>query len=278
MKKFSTFQAYAKLWPEYRFCFIGDNGQADVLCSEYIMKHFPDRAAACFIHQVQPLSKTLTSLRKPTIESWAERRIFFFGSYVGAAFAAYKADLLSIADVAEITRDAVADYEAEYSKRRFLNFMVDIPVPGESMTAASSEEAEKKADEDILKQLQADLKKVNPLFKANSLEEIHIAGIEHDVDRLKRYTATPADTNWSSASWWDLEDDAEGYDGRTSVELGRSSVLPRRSNVSQAIPEVEVELENRSHRNTKQDDAQIPLMRRSEDSTLEAKDSESVPL
>jgi len=240
MKKFSTFQAYAKLWPEYKFCFIGDNGQADVLVSEYIMKHYPDRAAACFIHQVCPVSKTLTSLRKPTVESWAERRIFFFGSYIGAAFAAHQAGLLSLSDVAEIARDAVGDYEAEYSKRRFLNFMVvsrhakvdRLSTPSDPDSPRSSHVSEDTAaDVTVLKQMQGDLQKVNALLKENSMEEIRLAGV-NDAERLRRYTSLPPDTNWSRTDWWDLEDEAE-------------FVPDEADSPSKSIAEIEVEMADR---------------------------------
>jgi len=221
MKKFSTFQAYAKLWPEYRFVFIGDNGQADVLVSEFITKRYPERTAACFIHQVQPLAGTLTTLKDPSLETWAEKRIYFFGSYIGAALGAFKAKLLSVTDVAEVARHTVEDYEAEYSKRRFLSFMDDLPAPPSSRWSSRSAspaspaaglqsqcsaeaQEEEPGDDAVMKQLSADLMKANQLFRKHGIPEVRFPALK-DSDRVTRFTASPT-TGWNNSSWWDLQD------------------------------------------------------------------------
>ncbi len=37
-KKFSNMDEYSQLYPEYRFVFVGDNGQGDVRAAELMMR------------------------------------------------------------------------------------------------------------------------------------------------------------------------------------------------------------------------------------------------
>jgi hypothetical protein len=49
--KFSRFMQYAQIFPEYKFLFIGDNGQGDVGAGEQMLAEMPDRCTV-FIHDV----------------------------------------------------------------------------------------------------------------------------------------------------------------------------------------------------------------------------------
>lgn len=51
-KKILNFEQYVKLYPEYTFVFIGDNGQADVSVGEYMLTNMNERMDLVLIHKV----------------------------------------------------------------------------------------------------------------------------------------------------------------------------------------------------------------------------------
>lgn len=109
--KARSFFAYAKLYPEYNYVWVGDNGQGDVLAAE-LMRDSCDAVRACFIHEVAPIEQTLTSLPRPTREAWATRQIYFFRTYVGASLTAFQVGLITAEDVAEVVEEAIGDVES----------------------------------------------------------------------------------------------------------------------------------------------------------------------
>ena len=84
-KKYENFAAYASLYPEYKFLFIGDNGQADVAAAELMADAFKGRIEAVYIHQVKPIEETFGYEGPQTLAKWRRMGVHFFSTYVGAA-------------------------------------------------------------------------------------------------------------------------------------------------------------------------------------------------
>jgi len=116
-QKLRCFAKYAELYPEYRFVFVGDNGQADVLAAELMQQH-SDQVLGCFMHEVSPIQATLSTKEAPTYETWKASGIHFFRTYVGAALSAYHADLISLESLAGVAKESVDDYYIEMHERR----------------------------------------------------------------------------------------------------------------------------------------------------------------
>jgi len=120
-RKFNKFFTYSRLYPEYRYIFVGDNGQGDLLAAEMMVQALPE-VLGCFIHEVQPISRTLTSLEKPDRVAWAAKRIFFFRTYVGAAIAAFNEQLINVEALAEVVVEAIEDYRVDMHKHGLRHF------------------------------------------------------------------------------------------------------------------------------------------------------------
>merc|ERR1712032_267093 len=83
--------------------------------AELMVQSSPE-VVSCFIHEVQPISRTLTSLQAPDRRAWEAKRIFFFCTYVGAATAAFKEQIIGVEELAEMVVEAVDDYRVEMHK------------------------------------------------------------------------------------------------------------------------------------------------------------------
>ena len=98
-RKLSNFQAYADLFGEYDFVFVGDSSQGDASFGAAMLEQDPDRVRAVLIHDV---AQTPAAQR----EDWARRGVSFFDNYVGAARIACERGLVDadawrrVADVA----------------------------------------------------------------------------------------------------------------------------------------------------------------------------------
>jgi hypothetical protein len=108
LKKFENFSQYAKLYPEFKFVFIGDNGQGDVRAAELITEAHPGQVEACFMHQVQPIHKTPGYVNYSTLAKWEKLNIFFFSTYIGAALKAAQLNLIHPSGLRRICEDACA--------------------------------------------------------------------------------------------------------------------------------------------------------------------------
>lgn len=86
-KKFDNWLQLRQLYPEYQAVFIGDSGQGDALFGARAARIHPELRAV-FIHDVTGLSETEKA-------DFALKRVYVFGSYVGAATHALKLDLIS---------------------------------------------------------------------------------------------------------------------------------------------------------------------------------------
>ena len=146
VQKFRTYLQYLDLYPESKFVFVGDNGQADSFAAEIMANlslmpeaevathnkslnrgmrksiQFADygkQFVAAFIHKVQAIPHTLTHYAdalKVDHQDWIRERekdnIYFFETYVEAALKAYGAKpepLLTLEDLYDIGYAAVVD-------------------------------------------------------------------------------------------------------------------------------------------------------------------------
>ncbi|KAE9295919.1 hypothetical protein PF008_g24151 [Phytophthora fragariae] len=98
--KLDNFSRFAALFPEFKFVFFGDSGQGDALLASRLLKNCPEQVLGTFIHDVNPIfALTGDGGRKRT---YAAEGVEFFGTYAGAALAAYKKGLISAADVVAV--------------------------------------------------------------------------------------------------------------------------------------------------------------------------------
>jgi hypothetical protein len=100
--KFENFSRYVQLYPEYGFVFTGDSGQGDVLFGEQILSTWPEQVRAVFIHDVVA---TPESVR----QTWRDKRVFFFDTYVGAAVEAFEVGVIARDGVARVVGAARED-------------------------------------------------------------------------------------------------------------------------------------------------------------------------
>jgi len=100
--KFENFSRYVQLYPEYGFVFTGDSGQGDVVFGEQILATWPEQVRAVFIHDVVA---TPESVR----QTWRDKRVFFFDTYVGAAVEAFEVGVIARDGVARVVGAARED-------------------------------------------------------------------------------------------------------------------------------------------------------------------------
>lgn len=85
-KKYETWEQVQQLYPEYGSVFVGDSGQGDALFGEKAHAANADLRGV-FIHNV-------TDLDEAGKAEWAEKGVFIFDTYVGAATKAYQQGLI----------------------------------------------------------------------------------------------------------------------------------------------------------------------------------------
>lgn len=100
--KLENFSRYVQLYPEYGFVFTGDSGQGDVVFGEQLLASWPEQVRAVFIHDV-------VATPEPVRQSWRDKRIFFFDTYVGAAVEAFEVGVISRDGVARVVHAARED-------------------------------------------------------------------------------------------------------------------------------------------------------------------------
>jgi hypothetical protein len=104
-KKLENFRQYRMVYPEYGFVFIGDSGQGDVYFGENIRSLARDAVKGVFIHDV-------VSTSEGAREDFRKRGVFFFDTYVGAAWEAYRLGLIQREGLARVAAAAVAQMRA----------------------------------------------------------------------------------------------------------------------------------------------------------------------
>jgi hypothetical protein len=139
-RKFFNFERFRRIFPEFRFVFVGDNGQGDVRAAELMMEQQQtlqkqqkqqkqqqlqhqldvkeEKTAAVsmlplvLIHQVQPVEQTPGYSAATSRTQWQRQNIVFFQSYVGAAHIAYAQRLISLGGLRHVCCSAVAEFNA----------------------------------------------------------------------------------------------------------------------------------------------------------------------
>uniref|UniRef100_A0A0A9YAN8 Phosphatidate phosphatase APP1 catalytic domain-containing protein n=1 Tax=Lygus hesperus TaxID=30085 RepID=A0A0A9YAN8_LYGHE len=109
--KYTNFFEYATLYPEYHFVFVGDNGQADVLTGEMMIRSFRSRISLVLIHLVQPIELTPGYTRQRYNE-WYSIGIRFFRTYVGAGLEACLASIIHPRGLRRIMQRCVTEFFA----------------------------------------------------------------------------------------------------------------------------------------------------------------------
>ncbi|MBX7097420.1 MAG: hypothetical protein K1X89_06900 [Myxococcaceae bacterium] len=99
-QKVKNFERHQALFPEYRYAFVGDNGQGDVLAGRGMAATRPDRIAGVFIHQVAPRTDA------------QDDGITYFQTYVGAARAALAQGLISPQGAATVAQDVLGSLDS----------------------------------------------------------------------------------------------------------------------------------------------------------------------
>lgn len=129
--KFSNFREFAQVYPEYRFVFVGDSGQADALTAQLmVMQNSTDpasRVLTTFIHDIrrfendtESASNSFASLlqRQDLVVSESSasgRGVIVFRNYIQAAVIAYAHsaaldDLITAEGLATITKAALEQF------------------------------------------------------------------------------------------------------------------------------------------------------------------------
>jgi len=129
--KFANFSRFAEVYPEYRFVFVGDSGQADALTAQLMVtRNSTDEASSVlttFIHDIrrsendaESASKTFVSLlQHPDLlvseTSASGRGVIVFRNYIQAAVIAYLnrttlEDLITAEELATITKAALEQF------------------------------------------------------------------------------------------------------------------------------------------------------------------------
>jgi len=87
-KKFDNWQQYRQLFPEYKSVFIGDSGQGDAIFGAKAVSTAPSDMKAVFIHNV-------TNMSPEDRQAMAQKGVFVFDTYVGAATEAFRRGLIT---------------------------------------------------------------------------------------------------------------------------------------------------------------------------------------
>lgn len=82
-KKLESFEQFMELYPEFKFIFVGDNGQADYAAGLMMCRKFPHNVEQVWIHAVKPLRDTFGY--DESNESDDQLSLRFFEDYVLAA-------------------------------------------------------------------------------------------------------------------------------------------------------------------------------------------------
>jgi hypothetical protein len=110
-QKLKVVEHLALLFPEYALVFIGDSGQGDVYVGQGLYEQFGSRVKGVFIHDVT-LPHDEISPPKYDRNALADKGIYFFDTYVGAATKAYELGLISADGFASVIAAAKNGYAA----------------------------------------------------------------------------------------------------------------------------------------------------------------------
>jgi hypothetical protein len=123
--KFKNFKNFAEIYPEYRYVFVGDSGQADALTAR-LMVTGESRVITTFIHDLRQsesdrksVSPAFTSLPMDLVvrkTSATGRGVIVFRNYIDAAVIAHAhsatlGDLVTAEALARVTREALQEFQ-----------------------------------------------------------------------------------------------------------------------------------------------------------------------
>lgn len=103
-KKLENIQHYRQLFPEYRLVWVGDTRQADLEVGQRLLAEAPDQTAGVFIHDV-------TGVGPSERTAYARTGLFVFDTFIGAAAAAHRQGLISLAGRDDVVRETMAALE-----------------------------------------------------------------------------------------------------------------------------------------------------------------------
>ena len=134
-KKLERFEAFAALYPEAAWVFVGDNGQGDVLVAESLYRRArapaksggppPLPLAACFINRAVPVLATLSALRhrqanKPAwLAEWRGEGIHVHKTHVGMAVQAHTLGLMDAAGLRRVALEAAWGFASSRAAHAF---------------------------------------------------------------------------------------------------------------------------------------------------------------
>ncbi len=101
-KKVMGFREYQKLFPEYRFVFLGDSGQGDAIAGERMRDESGAVMEAVFIHDV-------VNTGENERERLRKKAVYFNDTYIGAALDAYTHGLIDAEGLGHVAREAVRE-------------------------------------------------------------------------------------------------------------------------------------------------------------------------
>jgi len=109
LRKYENFINYIKLYPEFTFVWVGDNGQSDYFTAVKIIESHREIIDHVFIHVVQPVDKTFGWDANCT----ANDKICFFDNYVDAALHAHSVlEMFDRRGLRRLCRTTVKQFEA----------------------------------------------------------------------------------------------------------------------------------------------------------------------
>jgi len=109
-KKAQNFREFSAIYPEYKYVFVGDNGQGDLAAGESMYEHAPDRLEALYVQVVQDRGKTYGYDPDRWRRNGLAARICFFENYPDAALDAAHKGLIRPKGVRRVCQAAVRDF------------------------------------------------------------------------------------------------------------------------------------------------------------------------
>lgn len=124
--KFESFKKMASYYPEYDYIWIGDSGQGDALFGRRILKHYPQKTKAVFIHDIGNMHELTPSEQR----IYQTPNLHLFQTYVGAALIALKEGLLSPEAAQRISAAAIQQarrisFESEFQRIKYMRLLED---------------------------------------------------------------------------------------------------------------------------------------------------------
>ena len=116
--KYQRYTEYKSIFPEYKFLFIGDNGQGDVIAGKQILETCPE--CKVFIHQV------VENGREHKVSEITMDGLYYFKNYHELAKIFQELGIFDEADVAAVAESAVSEINRE-ENAKFKKFFTGVP-------------------------------------------------------------------------------------------------------------------------------------------------------